>query len=106
MIESLAEFKKYEDIEQVKYTNLYYIENQFYYLTTKTNENIKSIKTLGGPEHTGRINEKLYSINPTIKYFENKDKLKLFIDNLKFKEYKELTEKLKNGEKGRLITLT
>jgi len=91
MLESLAEFKKYEDIEQVKYTNLYYIQNKFYYLTTKTYQNIKSIKTLGGPEHTGRINEKLYSINPIIKYFENEDKLNLFIYNLKCKEYKDPT---------------
>jgi len=108
MNETLAEFKRFEEIEQVKYTNLYYIKNKFYYFTTKKNIdlwkilynvdldedkniNLKSIKTLGCPEHTGRINEEIYIIKPTIKYFENYDKLNKYIEKLNCKEYKKPT---------------
>ena len=88
MNETSSEFKKFEEIDQVKYTNLYYINNKFYYLTTKKNINIKSIKTLGCPEHTGRIDKDLYIINPIIKYFENDEILNKYIVNLNCKEYK------------------
>ena len=91
MNESFAEFKMFEEIEQVKYTNLYYINKNFYYFTTKININLKSIKTLGCPEHTRKINEKVYIIKPIIKYFENEEKLNNYVKKLNYKEYKKPT---------------
>ena len=54
---STVEYKTVENIQHVKYTNLYYINSEFYYFAVKHSDSIdiKPIKTLGGPEHTRRI---------------------------------------------------
>ena len=87
------EYKIIEDIEHAKYSNLYYINSQFYYFTTKNIDsiNLKPIKTLGGPEHTRRIEEKNYIINPIIKYFPNIENLNEFVNNLNIEEVRDTT---------------
>ena len=87
------EYKIIEDIEHAKYTNLYYINSQFYYFTTKNIDsiNLKPIKTLGGPEHTRRIEEKNYIIHPIIKYFPNIENLNEFVNNLNIEEVRDTT---------------
>jgi len=91
MYESSVEFKMFEEIEQVKYSNLYYIQNKFYFFTTKQNVNLKSIKTLGCPEHTGNIDKEYYTIKPIVKYFDNYENLKNYTEKLNCIEYKKPT---------------
>jgi len=85
---SHVEYKIIEDITHAKYTNLYYINSKFYYLTTVKFEdiNLKPIKTLGGPEHTQRISLQEYNLNPIIKYFSNNEELNTYVNSLEIKE--------------------
>ena len=87
-MESSVEYKTIENINNAKYTNLYYIDSKFYFLTTKQhkNINIKPIKTLGGPEHLRRINPTRYNLLPIVKYFENEIDLNNYVLSLNLKE--------------------
>ena len=87
-MESSVEYKTIENINHAKYTNLYYIDSKFYFLTTKhhKNINIKSIKTLGGPEHLRRIHPTRYNLLPIVKYFENEIDLNNYVLSLNLKE--------------------
>ena len=55
--------------------------------------------------YSNRMLNSGYTVQEIVEYFKTYVPVKDRIAQ-KFKEYKELTEKLKNGEKGRLITLT
>jgi hypothetical protein len=84
--------KELENICHVKYENIYYIDSKFYYFTTEQNikKKIKKIKTLGGPEHTNKINENEYIFFPIIKNFKDKNDLKKYVNIIE--NLKEITE--------------
>ena len=52
---SFHEFKQSENINRIKYDNLYFFDNNFYFLTTDKNIILNEVKLLGGPEHTDQI---------------------------------------------------
>ena len=85
---STVEYKTVENIQHVKYTNLYYINKEFYYFAIKNSDSIdiKPIKTLGGPEHTRRIKSDKYEILPKIKYFKDETELNNYVNSLNIKE--------------------
>lgn len=80
-MESSFQFKITENISRVKYNNLYYFDNNFYFLTTNKNTILKEIKLLGCPEHTDQIVKEEYMFLPNIKKFDNEEDLKNFINN-------------------------
>ena len=50
-----------------KYTNLYYLNDHFYYFIVKTDkQDLKTVKLLGGPEHSGVIPKDVYMFKPII----------------------------------------
>tara|TARA_Y100000816_G_scaffold117469_1_gene82374 strand:+ start:7380 stop:8690 length:1311 start_codon:yes stop_codon:yes gene_type:complete len=74
-----------ENVEHVKYDNLYYMNGEFLILTNE-NENIpvvKEIRLLGGPEHSGLIPNNKYTLIPKILTFDTADKLKIYINKQK-----------------------
>jgi hypothetical protein len=54
-MESSFQFKTTENINRIKYDNLYFFDNNFYFLTTNKNIILKEVRLLGGPEHTDQI---------------------------------------------------
>jgi hypothetical protein len=80
-MESSFEFKITENINRIKYNNLYFFENSFYFLTTNKNIILKEVKLLGGPEHTDQILKEEYIFLPKIKVFDNDNELNNFINN-------------------------
>lgn len=92
-MESNVEYKLSENIIHAKYTNLYYSQGKFLYLTIDDNpsnflklevckKELPILKTLGGPEHSGQQSPDNFTISPTHMAFQNKEKLQLFVDNL------------------------
>jgi hypothetical protein len=97
-MESHVEYKTIENINHIKYSNLYYMKNDFYYLHIDNNHNIssfftdqprttnqpflKTIKTIGGPEHTGRQHPNNFTMCPKIVTFSNKEELQKFVNKL------------------------
>jgi hypothetical protein len=80
-MESSFEFKITENINRIKYNNLYFFDNNFYFLTTNKNIILKEVKLLGGPEHTDQILKEEYIFLPKIKIFDDEKELNNFIDN-------------------------
>lgn len=91
-LESQIEYKISENIEHVKYSNLYYIDNSFCYLSidspSQNKINLKKIKTIAGPEHTGRQDPNNYFMIPKKITFESSEKLQTFIDTLNIRNIK------------------
>jgi len=79
-MKSFFDFKINENINRVKYNNLYYYDNNFYFLTTDKNIILKSVKLLGGPEHSDQINKEEYIFIPKIKIFDTEEELNNFIN--------------------------
>lgn len=77
---SLVEFKINENIHRVKYNNLYFYDNNFYFLTTDKNIILEEIKLLGGPEHTDQILNEEYIFLPKLKIFDTQYELNNFIN--------------------------
>ena len=84
MNETSVEYKTIDNINHVRYKNIYYINNNFYCLTTE-DILIKPVKTLGGPEHSGRIEEKHYELNPIIQKFRTTSELNEFVNSYDIK---------------------
>lgn len=80
-MESSFEFKITENINRIKYNNLYFFENNFYFLTTNKNIILKEVKLLGCPEHTDKILKEEYIFLPKIKVFDDEKELNNFINN-------------------------
>jgi hypothetical protein len=78
-MESSFEFKITENINRVKYNNLYFFDNNFHFLTKDKNIILKEVKLLGGPEHTDQILKEEYFFLPKIKIFNNDEELNTFI---------------------------
>lgn len=77
---SFHEFKQSENINRIKYDNLYFFDNNFYFLTTDKNIILNEVKLLGGPEHTDQILKDEYIFIPKIKIFDNEEELNNFIN--------------------------
>ena len=69
-----------ENIKRVKYENIYFFNNEFYFLTLDKNIQIKEVKLLGGPEHSGCIHKNEYIFKPYIKFFNNEKEINNFLD--------------------------
>ena len=78
-MESCVEYYR-EDELRAKYTNLYYIKNTFYFLTTNNTIILEKVRTLLEEEFV-----------PTIMLFENIDKLNSYIHSLKLSSIKGVT---------------
>ena len=90
-MESEYELVHKDDITHIKYSNLYYINDKFYFFTLNKDIIIHEIKTLGGPEHTQRIKAKEYILSPIIKYFDSIEHLTKHVNALSCKEYNKPT---------------
>lgn len=53
-------YKTQETIKRVKYKNIYYFNNEFYFLTLDKNIQLQEIKLLGGPEHSDCIHKNVH----------------------------------------------
>lgn len=83
---SSYEHKNICNINQVKYKNLYLINNEFYFLTLKNIE-LPKILTLGGPEHSNIININQYELHPKVKIFNDQKELDEYVKNLNIIEF-------------------
>lgn len=72
-MESLVEYYRENNEVRVKYTNLYYIDNVFNFLTTNKDIQLEKVRTLNTEE-----------LLPTIMRFENRDKLLEYINTIKY----------------------
>ena len=78
-------YENKENIKRVKYENIYFFNNEFYFLTLDKNIQLQEVKLLGGPEHSGCIHKNEYIFKPNIKFFNNEKEINNFL-------YKEIIE--------------
>jgi hypothetical protein len=76
-MESKATIIIKENIKHVKYDNLYFINNEYVFLTTNTNAKVEPVYTMGGA--LDKKYNKRFKLLPTIKLFSTIEELKSFI---------------------------
>lgn len=69
-----------KNIKRVKYENIYFFNNEFYFLTLDKNIELQEVKLLGGPEHSNTIHKNEYIFKPNIKIFDNEIEINNFFD--------------------------
>lgn len=77
---SIAEFKTIEGVLHVKYNNLFYINNEFLFLTINNDTILNEVKIIGGPEHSGQIKRAEYMFKPRIIVFRDIDELTDYVN--------------------------
>lgn len=90
---TIIEYTTDENINHIKYDNLYYINGDFVILSLKTDiiPTIREIRLLGGPEHSGIITRDKYIFLPKIIQFETKNAIDNFIKKKKVITIKGIT---------------
>ncbi len=73
-------YENKENIKKVKYENIYFFNNEFYFLTLDKNIQLQEVKILGGPEHSDCIHKNEYVFKPNIKFFNNEKEINNFLD--------------------------
>lgn len=73
-------YENKQNIKRVKYENIYFFDNEFYFLTLDKNIELQEVRLLGGPEHSDCIHKNEYIFKPNIKIFDNEIEINNFLN--------------------------